>query len=323
MTVSTTTTGRRWTRALPTTLALAGVFAVWAAGAVWSFEEQTNYATSLGFVLPWLLPLVLDGLAVSLAALAYAAALDGRAAVLARLGTLVAVAASATSNAAWAWTRTATRTVAESTTVMPGTPTGGVPTLLEATHTAAAGAPDVGTVVLAAGVPIAANLAFEVLLSELRRQVQRRRGMPAPVAIPWPRLVRVVLAPWSTFRTWRRVVLDLTAITAPVPAGDVEHHLGVPDAPSPQVAPETGFQAPAPPAPRSAPSSGRPRTTRAAPGPVDVAELLLVGRAVAADLDRRGERLTRRSLVAELAQRGHPIGTTRAGELLAQLRATA
>jgi len=319
MTEPTTMTGRRWTRALPTTLALTGVFAVWAAGAVWSFEEQSHYATSRGFTLPWLLPLVLDGLAVSLAALAYAAALDGRAAVLARLGTLVAVGASAASNGAWAWTRTAARAVAESTTVMPGTPTGGMSTTLAVTHTAAAGAPDVGTVVLAAGVPIAANLAFEVLLSELRRQVQRRRGMPAPVAIPWPRLVRVVLAPWSTLREWRRVVLALTVI--PAPAGDDGHHQAVPDDPNPQVAPTTGFQASAEDPSPSSPKRSRPARTRTPV--VDVAELLLVGRAVAADLDRRGETLTRRSLIAELAERGHPIGTTRAGELLAQLRATA
>lgn len=173
----------RLTRALPTALALTAVAAVWACGAVWSFEEQTRFAASCGFTLPQLLPLVLDGLALSLAALAYAAALDGRAAVLARLGTVVAVGASAASNGAWAWTRTDTG--------------GGV---------------DLETVILAAGVPVAANLAFEVLLSELRRQVQRRRGMPAPVPIPWPRLIRWVLSPWATMRQWRRLVLELTAL---------------------------------------------------------------------------------------------------------------
>lgn len=174
---------QRFVRTVPLSLALIAVAGVWLAGCVWSFEEQTAFAADKAFVIPELLPLVLDGLAISLAAVAYAASLDGRAAVSARIGTAVAVAASASSNGAWAWTRTSG---------------------------------DVGAVVLAAGVPVAANLAFEVLLSELRRQVHRRRGMAAPAAIPWPRPVRIALAPVSTFREWRSLVLDLTALTAPV-----------------------------------------------------------------------------------------------------------
>ena len=175
----------RFWRGLPLTLALLAVAGVWLAGAVWSFEEQTRYAASRGFTLPWLLPLVLDGLAVSLAGVAYAAALDGRPAVQARVMTAVAVIASAASNGAWAWTRTAA-----------ASPTG---------------VPDPGAVVLAVGVPVASILAFEVLLGELRRQVHRRRGQPAPVAVPAPRLVRLVLSPWGTFRQWRATVLAVTA----------------------------------------------------------------------------------------------------------------
>jgi len=176
-----TTTPSRWARALaalPIGLALTLVAGVWAAGAVWSFEEQTAYARSLGFHLPELLPLVLDGMAVAMAAVAWAASLDARPAVLARAGTALAIAASAASNGAWAWTRT--------------------------------GAGDTQTVILAAGVPVVAMAAFEVLLAEVRRQVLRRRGQPGPVAITYPRLIRLVLAPWSTLRVWRALVLAAT-----------------------------------------------------------------------------------------------------------------
>ena len=152
-------------------------------GCVWSFREQALFAQVKGFHLPWLLPAVIDGLAIALACVAYAASLDGRPGVVARLGTAVAVAASAASNATFAWQRS-------------GDPT---------------------TVVIAAGVPVAANLAFEVLLHELRRQVLRRRGLPAPAAVPYPRLIRVVLAPCSTLRQWRRLVLDLTALQPALP----------------------------------------------------------------------------------------------------------
>ncbi|MFI6228858.1 DUF2637 domain-containing protein [Micromonospora echinospora] len=170
----------RWARiaaALPITAALVLIAAVWAAGAVWSFEEQTAFAKDAGFHVPELLPLVLDGMAVAMAAVAYAASLDARPAVIARLGTALAVACSAASNVAWAWERSAG---------------------------------DEQTIALAGGVPVVANLAFEVLLSEIRRQVLRRRGQPGPAAITYPRLIRLALAPWPTFVTWRQLVLAAT-----------------------------------------------------------------------------------------------------------------
>lgn len=173
---------RRFLDRLPLRLALTAIGLVWLAGCVWSFEEQTAFAWSKRFNVPELLPLVVDGMAVSMAAVAWAASLDARPAVFARIGTALAVACSAGSNAAWAWERSTA---------------------------------DPGTIALAAGVPIVANLAFEVLLAELRRQVLRHRGLPAPVALPYPRLVRIVLAPWSTFVVWRRLVL---AATDPAPA---------------------------------------------------------------------------------------------------------
>ena len=175
---------RRLAAGLPLGAALLAVAAVWVLGCVWSFTEQTRFAASTGFRLPWLLPLVLDGMAVAMAGVAYAASLDGRPAVAARLGTALAVAASAASNGAWAWDRSAGGTA---------------------------------TVTLAVGVPVAANVAFEVLLAELRKQVQRRRGLPAPAAVPYPRLVRLLLAPVRATGEWRRLVLELTDLSAARP----------------------------------------------------------------------------------------------------------
>ena len=170
---------RRLGAALPMRTALLAVASVWAMGCVWSYHEQSAFAASKGFGFPHLLPLVIDGFAVSMAGVAWAASLDARPAVPARLATLVAVAASSASNGVWAY--------------------------LRANH-------DMVTVLLGVAVPIAANLAFEVLLAELRRQVQRRRGLPPPVAVPYPRLIRLALAPWQTFRAWRKMVLEITAM---------------------------------------------------------------------------------------------------------------
>ena len=157
--------------------------AVWGfGGGVWSFTEQSAFARAKGFSDPALLPLVLDGLAVAMARVAFAASLDARPAVGARLGTALAVVASASSNGLWAAERSSS-------------PVG----------------PDWTTVAIGAGVPIAANIAFEVLLGELRRQVQRRRGLPAPVALPSLRLLRLLLAPRPTFQDWRDEVLARTA----------------------------------------------------------------------------------------------------------------
>jgi len=181
----TTERRRRITAGLPMYTALFAVAVVWVLGCVWSYQEQSAFALSKGFAFPHLLPLVIDGFAVSMAGVAWAASLDARPAVPARLATLLAVAGSAASNGVWAWLRT--------------------------DH-------DRATVVLAVAVPVAANLAFEVLLAELRRQVQRRRGLPAPVALPALRVIRLVLAPASTFRAWRILVLDLTEPAAAFPA---------------------------------------------------------------------------------------------------------
>lgn len=179
--------GSKLAERLPMGLALSTVTAVWLLGCVWSFTEQTAFARAKGFADPELLPLVIDGLAVSMAAVAFAASLDGRPALAARLGTALAVLASAASNGLWAAERSS----------------------------AAETSPDLATVVVGAGIPIAANIAFEVLLAELRRQVQRRRGLPAPAPLPTLRVARLLLAPPSTFRAWRDEVLEVTAAVAP------------------------------------------------------------------------------------------------------------
>ena len=176
---------------LPMSVALSTVAAVWLLGCVWSFTEQTAFAKAKSFADPTLLPLVIDGLAASMAAVAFAASLDGRPALAARLGTGLAVLASAASNGLWA---------------------------AERSNTAGTGS-DLPTVVIGAGIPIAANIAFEVLLAELRRQVQRRRGLPAPVPLPTLRMARLLLAPPSTFRAWRLEVLDVTSPAATPPPG--------------------------------------------------------------------------------------------------------
>jgi hypothetical protein len=171
--------------------ALTGVLVVVISGDVWSFREQTDLARDLAFDIPWLFPVVLDGLAAALAAVAFAASLDGRPALGARLGTALAVTASAASNLAAAALRLGTESPRDRIALA-----------------------------IAAGIPVAANLAWEVILGELRRQVMRRRGLPAPVPVPWPRVVRVVLAPVSTVRSWRRVVLGLTDPAGGHVAGD-------------------------------------------------------------------------------------------------------
>jgi hypothetical protein len=197
----------------PLVIALLSIAAVWIGGAVWSFGEQTDYAHAKGFEVPQLLPLVLDGLAFAMASVAWAAVLDGRSAGFARIGTVLAIAGSASSNGAWAWERSG--------------------------H-------DVGTVALAVAVPIAANVAFEVLLGEIRRTVQRSRGLPAPVPVPAPRVVRLVLSPFATFASWRRLVLAATdpRIAFAAITGDAQRDAELADA-AMRIAPQDATDPPA------------------------------------------------------------------------------
>jgi hypothetical protein len=289
---------RRFVAGLPMRTALLAVAVVWLLGCVWSYQEQSAFAASRQFVFPHLLPLVIDGFAVSMAGVSWAASLDARPAVLARLATVIAVSASSVSNGVWAYLRTR--------------------------H-------DLVTVVLGVAVPIAAALAFEVLLAEMRRQVQRGRGLPAPVAVPYPRLIRLALAPWQTTREWRALVLELTAIDHPTPSPATAGA----EAPSPTgedtTANQVGPEPPEPPAEnnqearergraglelvrpnRSTGGSGDPCA-----GGVDVSDLLVAGRQIAAEL---GYVPGRRPMLEALRRKGMGCSTDRASALVAALR---
>jgi hypothetical protein len=66
-------------------------------------------------------------------------------------------------------------------------------------------------------------------------------------------------------------------------------------------------------------STAEPAADR--PAGADVDDLLLVGRAVAAELEHAGTALTRAALIDGVRARGRRISTTRATELLRQLKA--
>lgn len=69
------------------------------------------------------------------------------------------------------------------------------------------------------------------------------------------------------------------------------------------------------------PEPGKAPAARQRPVAAGSGDLLLVGQAVAAELERTGRPLTRRNLAEGLRERGHPVGTNKAGELLAALKA--
>ncbi len=161
----------------PLIVSLVLIAGVWVAGAVWSYDHQSRFAESLGFHHGYLLPAVADGLPVAMAAVAFSAALDGRPATVARLGTALAVAASSASNGIYAWRRSG--------------------------H-------DLTTVIVAVAIPVMAAVAFEVLLGEIRKQVLQRRGATPPAPIPLLRPIRVLLDPAHEIGQWRRTVLAVT-----------------------------------------------------------------------------------------------------------------
>lgn len=169
---------------VPLRIGLVLIAGVWAAGAWWSFEEQRQFARRLKFHVDFLLPAVADGLPVAMGAVAFSAALDGRPAGRARLGTALAVGGSVASNGLNAWGRT---------------------------HG------DLTTVVVACAVPLLAGIAFEVLLAELRTavlvargEIVRRPRRAAPEPVPPLRPIRLALDPLREFGQWRRHVLAVT-----------------------------------------------------------------------------------------------------------------
>jgi hypothetical protein len=169
------------------TVALCAVAVVWIGGAVFNFSEQARFALISGFSLPYLLPLLLDGLSIALASVATAASMDGRAAIVPRLGTLIAVGASSWVSGHAAYARAFVRVDEMS-----------LETRFDSTR-----------VIIGVGVPLFSLLALEVLLVEIRRVVQKIRGRKSPVPIPMPRLVMwVTQPPWRTYGMWRTSALE-------------------------------------------------------------------------------------------------------------------
>lgn len=181
-------TDRRQSR-VPVTIALLLIAAVWCGACVISFMEQIRLAEHFEFEMAWLFPLIFDGLASALAVTSWSAALDGRHSPLLRAFTMLAVSGSAWVNAA---------------AVMERTP----------------GALDLTQVGMAVAAPISAWVAFEFLLGELRRQIMRARGVPAPAAVPALRPVRVLLSPVRSVREWRGLTLAVTDPRRAVPERD-------------------------------------------------------------------------------------------------------
>ena len=163
---------------------VAVVATVWALSCWWSFAEQTRAADSLHFRHPGVLPWMLDALAVALALVALASALGGQSAGSARLGVLLALAGSV-------WANT------QGVSLRYG------------------GHPEHDALVMAAIAPLSAFIALEVILGRIRRLVLWLRGEPAPAAIPALRVVRLLLAPRTSFGEWRTAVLVRTDPTKP------------------------------------------------------------------------------------------------------------
>lgn len=160
------------------------VATVWGLSCWWSFTEQTRAADSLHFRHPAVLPWMLDALAVALALVALASALNGQSAGSARLGVLLALAGSV-----WANTQ-------------------GVSLRFD-------GHPKQDALIMAAIAPLSAFIALEVILGRVRRLVLWLRGEKPPAAVPALRLVRLLLAPTTSFGEWRTAVLARTAPDKP------------------------------------------------------------------------------------------------------------
>jgi hypothetical protein len=184
---------RWWTFALMG-CSLTLVALVYAGGAVWSFHEQTMFAITLGFESrPWLLPIVLDGMVAAMASVALVVSLQGRSAFRPRMVTMIAITLSALSNAVAAWNRT-----------------NGTDTQVTAT-------------IVATIIPVAAAVAWEALLDELRSQIILSAApYLAKRKIPGPRAIRLLLSP-RTILEWRRLVLEMTTPVNPITGRSISH----------------------------------------------------------------------------------------------------
>lgn len=129
----------------------------------------------------------------------------------------------------------------------------------------------------------------------------------------------MVMATGALIATGRAAARTVPAADAG--AGGITEEMPPPPATVP-TEPAPGTDVPALEAAPARPARPRPREVRAGTKP-DTADLLLVGQAVAADLHAKGEALTRAALIDGVRSRGRRISTTRATELLHQLRSTA
>lgn len=198
-------------------VAFLGVLVVWVLSAWASYSEQTRLSQHEGFAHPALLPWTLDGLAFALAFIALAAALDGRSAIAARIGVLLAISGSVWSNTAGVSVRAGDAGVTND------------------------------AFVLAAIAPISAMISFEIILSAIRRIVFRWRGQPPPVAIPALRPVRVVLSPIKSIKRWRDEVLTVTDYPNPLDTSalrtdntppSIPNRADMPSLPHPSISPD-------------------------------------------------------------------------------------
>jgi hypothetical protein len=150
---------------------------------------------------------------------------------------------------------------------------------------------------------------FESVIASTRRHALERFGL-VPPKLPRVRGVRWILAPWTTYTTWRRAVLERDLFEQPH-AAPKRTPQPIPERPAPAV------EAPRPlrivtPAKRKTAGTKR----------VDFATLLATAQPMALDRARNGEApFTQRTLTAALKGAGLACGSQRALELLDALNA--
>jgi hypothetical protein len=164
-------------------VAIGIIGALWGLGVAWLCAEQARLATHLGFEVPAALPAIVDGSMFAAALLATAISLSGRASSSARMFSFAINLVSASTNGLGAYLRD-----------------GGI-----------------SAVIVAAMVPLILMWLFHLVLAEIRLRVRIQRGLPAEVAPPALRVLRVVFAGRWAVTEWRAAGL---AITDPLPLLD-------------------------------------------------------------------------------------------------------
>lgn len=161
-------------------VAIGIIGALWGLGVAWLCAEQARLATHLGFEVPAALPAIVDGSMFAAALLATAISLSGRSSSSARMFSFAINLVSASTNGLGAALRD-----------------GGY-----------------AAVVVAAMVPLILMWLFHLVLAEIRLRVRIQRGLPAEVAPPALRILRVVFAGRWAVTEWRAAGF---AITDPLP----------------------------------------------------------------------------------------------------------